>query len=253
MEPERVDKVSRGWIPKAERSQPKKDDHRAEAQSGEDDETRVVLKVPYVKGPSERLKRELKRAANVDVVFGGGLSIRQLLCKKLKPAQDPLDKQGTVYVIPCKDCQAPYIGETIQPLGSRVKQHMASTKKGEMDNGPAHHTFSRDHRVDFDGAVILDVEKKKWLRKTKEALYIRAANPGKEITHLMNQDRGLNISPSWSWTTPYIKKEVDRVLQRGRESKTPVSSTYKADALLLERFVVVIDIVAVVVVVVVVI
>ena len=51
----------------------------------------------------------------------------------------------------------------------------------------------------------------------------------------------------------YIKKEVDRVLQRGRESKTPVSSTYKADALLLERFVVVIDIVAVVVVVVVVI
>ena len=44
---------------------------------------------------------------------------------------------------------------------------MASTKKGEMENGPAHHTFSHDHRVDFDGAVILDVEKKKWLRKKK--------------------------------------------------------------------------------------
>ena len=32
MEPERVDKVIWSWIPKAERSQPKKDDHRAEAQ-----------------------------------------------------------------------------------------------------------------------------------------------------------------------------------------------------------------------------
>ena len=142
MEPERVDKVSRGWVPKAESSQPQEDNCRAEARCEEDDETRVVLKVPYVKGPLEKLKRELKRAANVDVVFGGGLSIRQLLCKKLKPAQDPLDKQGTVYIIPCKDGEAPYIGETIQPLGSRVKQqHMASTKKGEMDNGPAHHTF----------------------------------------------------------------------------------------------------------------
>uniref|UniRef100_A0A7S3Y6E3 Uncharacterized protein n=1 Tax=Heterosigma akashiwo TaxID=2829 RepID=A0A7S3Y6E3_HETAK len=111
---------------------------------------------------------------------------------------------------------------------------MASTKKGEMDNGPAHHTFSHDHRVDFDGAVILGVEKKKWLMKTKEAPYIRAVNPHKEITHLMNQDHGLNIISCWSWATPYIKKEVDRVLQRGRESKTPVSSTYKVDALLLK-------------------
>ena len=191
-----------------------------------DDNTGVVLKVPYVKGPSGKLKRELKRAANVDVVFGGGLSIRQLLCKKPKPAQNPLDKQGTVYIIiPCKDCQAPYIGETIQTLGSRVKQHIASTKKGEMDDGPAHHKFSHDHRLDFDGAVLLDVEKKKWLRKTKEALYIRAANPHKEITHLMNQDRGLNISSCWSWATTHIKNEVDRVLQRGRKPKAPVSPT----------------------------
>ncbi|CAN0144904.1 unnamed protein product, partial [Heterosigma akashiwo] len=84
---------------------------------------------------------------------------------------------GTLYTIPCKDCSRPYIGETKQPLGVRVKQHRAKIAAEDMLNGPGYHTFHHDHKVDFEGTLIVDTEKQLWLRKTKEALFIRAANP----------------------------------------------------------------------------
>ena len=94
-----------------------------------------------------------------------------------------MEKQGTVNMIPFKDCSRPYICETKQPLGARVKQHKAKTAAADMLlNGPAHHTFHHDHKVDFEGTLILDTEKQLWLKRTKEALFIRAANPGRELT-----------------------------------------------------------------------
>mmetsp|Transcript_41033 Transcript_41033/g.67222 ORF Transcript_41033/g.67222 Transcript_41033/m.67222 type:complete len:97 (-) Transcript_41033:10-300(-) len=36
-------------------------------------------------------------------------------------------------------------------------------------------------------------ERQLWLRRTKEALFIRAENPGKKMTQLMNLDHGLII------------------------------------------------------------
>lgn len=69
-----------------------------------------------------------------------------------------MEKQGTVYMIPCKHCSRPYIvGETKQPFGVRVKQYKAKTAAADMLNGPAHHTFHHDHKeVDFEGTLILD-------------------------------------------------------------------------------------------------
>jgi predicted GIY-YIG superfamily endonuclease len=120
-----------------------------------------------------------------------------------------MEKQGTVYMIPCKDCSRPYIGETKQPLGDRVKQHKAKTAAADMLNGPAYHTFHHDHKVDFEGALILDTEKQTWLRKTKEALFIRAANPGRELTQVMNQDRGYTISKCWDWAIPETRRKME--------------------------------------------
>ncbi len=207
-DPERVDRIISSWVPKAERGNTTREDRETETQ-GQEEEARVVLKVPYAKGASEKLKKSLKKAAGVDVVFSGGVSIKQKLCAKLKPAKDPMEKQGTVYMIPCKDCSRPYIGETKQPLGERVKQHKAKTAAADMLNGPAYHTFHHDHKVDFEGALILDTEKQTWLRKTKEALFIRAANPGRELTQVMNQDRGYTISKCWDWAIPETRRKME--------------------------------------------
>lgn len=69
------------WVPKAERGNTTREDRETETQ-GQEEEARVVLKVPYVKGASEKLKKSLKKAAGVDVVFSGGVSIKQKLCAK---------------------------------------------------------------------------------------------------------------------------------------------------------------------------
>ena len=105
-DPERVGRIISSWVPKAERGNTTREDRETETQ-GQEEEARVVLKVPCVKGASEKLKKSLKKAAGVDVVFGGGVLINQKLCAKLKPAQDPMEKQDTVYMIPCKDCSNP--------------------------------------------------------------------------------------------------------------------------------------------------
>mmetsp|Transcript_10756 Transcript_10756/g.23362 ORF Transcript_10756/g.23362 Transcript_10756/m.23362 type:complete len:92 (+) Transcript_10756:314-589(+) len=47
------------------------------------------------------------------------------------------------------------------------------------------------------------------LRKTKEALFIRAANPGRELTQLMNQDHGYTISKCWDWAIPEIRRKME--------------------------------------------
>jgi hypothetical protein len=51
--------------------------------------------------------------------------------------------------------------------------------------------------VDFERRLILDVEGEQWLTKTKGALFIRAANPQKEVTQQMNLEQGLTISTCW--------------------------------------------------------
>jgi hypothetical protein len=170
----------------------------------------VILEVPYVKGASQKLKRALKKTAGVDVVVSGGIPIKQRLCSRLKPARNPMEKQGSVYMIPWKDCPIPYIGETRQPLAKWIGQHKASTARGDMENGPANHSFSKDHRVDFKGTAVLDVEGEQWLRKTKEALYIRAANPQKEITRLMNLEQSVTVSTCWDWALPEIRSKMEQ-------------------------------------------
>ena len=135
-----------------------------------------------------------------------------------------MEKQGMVYIILCKDCcSRPYIGEAKQPLGARVKRHTkAKTAAADMLNGPAHHTFQHDQKVNFEGTLILDTEKQLWLRRTKEALFIRAANPGKELTQLMNQDHGYTISKCWDWAVPEIKRRVEeKRAQRRKKSPRP--------------------------------
>ena len=123
-----------------------------------------------------------------------------------------MEKQGTVYMIPCKDCSRPYIGETKQPLGARVKQHKAKTTAADMLNGPTHHTSHHDHKVDFEGTLLLDAEKQLWLRRTKDALFIQAANPGRELTQLMNQDHGYPRDQAQDGMGAEKKRTPDQVL-----------------------------------------
>ena len=138
-----------------------------------DEEKSIIIKLPYVPGFSLKLKRELKREAGIDVVFKRGVTIRDHICK-LKPPKTAMEKKHTIYHIPCKNCDKPYIGETRQRLGKRVSQHKESCKAKDMKNGPAHHMYDTlpQHEIGWDSISIIDQEKYTLQRKVKEALYI---------------------------------------------------------------------------------
>mmetsp|Transcript_33796 Transcript_33796/g.58410 ORF Transcript_33796/g.58410 Transcript_33796/m.58410 type:complete len:140 (-) Transcript_33796:23-442(-) len=55
--------------------------------------------------------------------------------------------------------------------------------------------FRQDNKVDCKGALILDTTT--IVRKTKEALFFRAENPGKKTAQFMNLEWELAISTCW--------------------------------------------------------
>ena len=180
-------------------------------------EDRIIIRLPYVPGFSLKFRRELKREVGVDVIFKRGVTIRDHICK-LKPPKTDMEKKGAIYHIPCKDCEKPYVGETKVRLKKRLGQHKGSCKAMDMKNGPAHHMWELNHQIDWESTSIIDQEKQYSQRKIKEALYINAMNPGRDVTSLMNIEKGDYIDPCWNEFLPEIK---DRVLRRrtNREQK----------------------------------
>ena len=81
---------------------------------------------------------------------------------------------GVVYQIPCKDCDAKYIGETGRSLETRLKEHKASVRLGKTDaSALSDHANKQGHDVEWDETVIL-TKQSHWLRrKWTEAWYCR--------------------------------------------------------------------------------
>ena len=82
--------------------------------------------------------------------------------KPKNPLQIP---GGSVYCIPCCECEQKYIGETIQTTHTRLQQHKSLCdtvlwtkvfKKLEKNNyGTSMHTLDTNHQWDFDKTKIL--------------------------------------------------------------------------------------------------
>ena len=79
---------------------------------------------------------------------------------------------GAVYEIPCQDCEKVYIGETGRSLQKRMTEHKAAVRRGDRNNGIIVHAWDEDHRTDWEGANIKEVEQQLWKRKALEAVHI---------------------------------------------------------------------------------
>ena len=55
----------------------------------------------------------------------------------------PEDRQGAVYKIKCRDCQASYIGETDRNLSTRLTEHKRATRNGDVNN------YITEHHLPF--------------------------------------------------------------------------------------------------------
>ena len=107
--------------------------------------------------------------------------------------KDKLDKcavSGAIYMIPCADCPATYIGESGRPLSTRLKEHQkAVAELSEHHSAVAEHVVYTGHEIDWEAVSILDKEPWQQQRKILEAIHIRRERPS------MNRDQGCEIAP----------------------------------------------------------
>lgn len=81
-----------------------------------------------------------------------------------------MNRSGVVYDIPCKSCEKRYIGETIQKLKERVRQHQRTCESSNHKNPTAltKHSLDLKHLFDFDQVKILAYEKNKQKLRIQE-------------------------------------------------------------------------------------
>ena len=105
------------------------------------------------------------------------------------------ERKGVVYEVPCTDCSAVYVGETLRTVTARVKKHQRDTERGCLERSAiAAHIHLCDHRIAWKGAKILCQEQRWDARKTKEALMISNAAG---IGPVMNKDSSWRMHPVW--------------------------------------------------------
>ena len=105
------------------------------------------------------------------------------------------ERKGVVYEVPCTDCSAVNIGETLRTVTARVKEHQRDTERGCLERSAlAAHSHFCNNRIAWKGAKILCQEQRWDARKTKEALMISNAAG---IGQVLNTDSGWKMHPAW--------------------------------------------------------
>ena len=141
----------------------------------EDEEKRVVVTLPYIRGTSETLQRIFARA-NIEVVFRTHSTLRQQLGHP-KDSVCHLQRPNVVYSVPCQDCEAPNVGQTGRQLATRMDEHWRAVANCDtVASAIAEHAWSSDHRIDWDAAEVLETEVNLHRRLVLESWHIHKQN-----------------------------------------------------------------------------
>ena len=120
---------------------PKREAHRLlnrrRQTKGSEDECKHKLFIPYIKGLSEMIDKSCKKMG-IQNIFSKQRSLRTVLSNPKQP-KPPMDIKGVVYLIPCSECSAVYIGETGRTLKVRLAEHKRAVRMGDVNNGIAVH------------------------------------------------------------------------------------------------------------------
>lgn len=131
--------------------------------------------ITYIKGVSEAISSQIRREIpNLRLANRPWWKASRLYT----PTKDKIpmnERSGAVYRIPCRDCEKVYVGETIQKVGVRLKQHKNDEKNGPLNKNPTAlvgHTLANGHKFNFDSASILRRENNKKKLQLQEIHHI---------------------------------------------------------------------------------
>ena len=104
-----------------------------------------IMKAPFNKF-SQSVLGPMLRSHNIELTHGSNNTIRSQL-HKTRPKQE-----GGVYIIPCKECDKSYIGQTGRALSTRILEHKSYITRRQTEKAVFKHVRDCDHAIDFDRA-----------------------------------------------------------------------------------------------------
>ena len=145
---------------------------------------RAVVVVPYVRGPSEGIRRVL-RSVGVKCYFKPHSSLGRILSSHKDPV--PREKRtGVVYRVPCGACSETYVGQTGRTVEHRLKEHKRALVSGDTNTSAlAEHAIQHSHRIAWEDTTVLDNHLHVHQRCAPEAWHIR------QQPSPMNREKGL--------------------------------------------------------------
>ena len=147
-----------------------------------------TLCLPYIKGLSEQIEREI-RDLHIRAVFKTSLTLRHCLMKAKTP-RNPQESKGVICSIPC-ECGKEYIGETGRTLCQPMTEHKRAVRNGDQNNALAVHVSKTQHSIQWEEAEVVTKEEHWTKRKIKEGLTIR------DRRNNLNLDQGFQIDNNW--------------------------------------------------------
>ncbi|UYV76593.1 hypothetical protein LAZ67_14001351 [Cordylochernes scorpioides] len=121
----------------------------------------IFCSLPYSYG-CERIARKLKYY-NITTRFQSISNLNNILRHPdTKKITEPNNRTNVIYKIPCKSCQAVYIGETGKPLTERINQHKSVLKHHNPTSLLVDHALINGHIPDFEQTSIIyqDIKEK---------------------------------------------------------------------------------------------
>ena len=77
-----------------------------------------------------------------------------------------------VYIIPCKDCKQPYVGETGRDYQQRLSEHKRAVRNGDLNNAVFVHMSENNHAIDWENSKLICKVREEKKRKITESAAI---------------------------------------------------------------------------------
>ena len=98
-----------------------------------------------------------------------------------------------------------YIGESGRSINIRLKEHKDSIRLDKPEKSAiGTHVYESGHNIDWNSARVIAKDSNSFSRKFKEAVLIKAANPG------LNRNKGAEVPDIW-WPLLLKREHLPKV------------------------------------------
>ena len=174
--------------------------------------------IPYIPSLAPKIKQTLRKYS-IDVTYTSSPNLRSLLSKTKSPLPAQLT-QNAIYRIPCQDCPASYIGQTLRPVLTRIKEHercyrlknAVDLTTGNIKSGAALHALHTDHEMNWSATEILSTATSSSHLDMLEQAAIQILQPS-----LNRTAKAPSVSQQWDPILPIVASSFNP-----RSAKIPI-------------------------------